>query len=68
MVIFLMMLREIHRRGGEFQHAWAVMMAMLVMSFPLEALQVSKSGGFFWLIMFYLYMCQRKQPPAAGYA
>jgi hypothetical protein len=68
MVIFLMMLREIHRRGGEFQHAWAVMMAMLVMSFPLEALQVSKSGGFFGLIMFYLYMCQRKQPPAAGYA
>lgn len=64
MIILLMMLIRIRRRGGEWQHAWAVMMAMLVMSVPLEALQVSKSGGFFWLTMFYLYMCQRKRTEA----
>src|SRR5439155_18705920 len=58
--ILLTMLTTIKRRGGEYQHAWAVVMAMLVMSVPMEALQVSKSGGFFWLIMFYLLLCQRR--------
>jgi len=59
-MIFLTMLATIKRRGGEYQHAWAVVMAMLIMSVPMEALQVSKSGGFFWLIMFYLLFCQRR--------
>ena len=58
--ILLTMLIEIKRRGGEYQHAWAIVMAVMVMSIPFEALQVSKSGGFFWLLMFYLLMCQRR--------
>jgi hypothetical protein len=58
------MLAHIKKRGGEYQHAWAVVVAMLVMSVPLEAMQISKSGGFFWLIMFYLLMCQRR--PTGG--
>jgi hypothetical protein len=64
--ILLTMLIEIKRRGGEYQHAWALVMALMVMSIPFEALQVSKSGGFFWLLMFYLLMCQRRgvrRPP-----
>lgn len=60
--IFWIMLSEIRRQGGEWQHAWALVMAMFVMSIPLEALQVSKSGGFFWLTMFYMLRCQRKLP------
>jgi hypothetical protein len=59
-IILLTMLQTIKRRGGEYQHAWAVVMAMAVMCIPMEALQVSKSGGFFWLIMFYLLFCQRR--------
>ncbi|MBA3656287.1 MAG: hypothetical protein H0W69_02920 [Gemmatimonadaceae bacterium] len=58
------MLTHIYRRGGEWVHASAIVLAMMVMSVPLEALQVSKSGGFFWLLMFYLYSCQRKTPAA----
>lgn len=58
--ILLTMLREMYRRRGEFEHGWAVVAAMMTMSIPLEALQVSKPGGYFWLIMFYLTMCQRK--------
>jgi hypothetical protein len=58
--ILLTMLIEIKRRGGEYKHAWAIVLAMMVMCIPLEALQVSKSGGFFWLLMFYLLMCQRR--------
>ncbi len=59
------MLTHIYRRGGEWVHAWAIVFAMMVLSVPLEALQVSKSGGYFWLLMFYLYSCQRKTPPGA---
>lgn len=66
--LLLTILREIHRRRGEWEHAWAVLVAMLVMSVPFEAFQVSKTGGFFWLLMFYLYMCQRKPLPAARVA
>lgn len=50
----------IRRRGGESAHAWATVAAMAVMALPLEALQVSKSGQFFWIVMFYLLMCQRR--------
>ncbi|HUR91684.1 MAG TPA: O-antigen ligase family protein [Gemmatimonadaceae bacterium] len=60
--IFWIMLEDIRRHRGEFQHAWALVMAMFVMSVPLEALQVSKSGGFFWLAMFYMLRCQRRFP------
>ena len=66
--ILLTMLVEIKRRGGEYQHAWAIVISMMVLSIPLEALQVSKSGGFFWLVMFYLLMCQRRRPPALAVA
>jgi hypothetical protein len=59
--ILLTMLVEIKRRGGEYKHAWALVVAMMVMCIPFEALQVSKSGGFFWLLMFYLLMCQRRE-------
>jgi hypothetical protein len=62
--IFLTMLFTIQKRGGEYAHAWAVVMAMLLLAVPVEALQVSKSGTFFWLIMFYLYFCQRRAPVA----
>lgn len=58
--IVLRMVYTIHKKGGEWRHAYAVIAAMLVLSVPLEAFQVSKSGGFFWLIMFYLYFCQRR--------
>ena len=54
------MLSQIKKRGGEYQHAWGVVMAMLVLCVPLEAMQISKSGGYFWLLMFYLLMCQRR--------
>jgi hypothetical protein len=63
--IFILVLVEIHRRGGEIEHAVAILLAMLLMNIPLEALQVSKSGGFFWLIVFYLLLCQRKRPRSA---
>ncbi|HEY8176681.1 MAG TPA: hypothetical protein VIF32_13360 [Gemmatimonadaceae bacterium] len=66
--MLLTILVEIKRRGGEYQHAWAIVISMLVLSIPLEALQVSKSGGFFWLVMFYLLMCQRRRPPALAVA
>jgi hypothetical protein len=62
-IILLTMLIEIKRRGGEYQHAWAMVIGMLLLSIPLEALQVSKSGGFFWLLMIYLLMCQRRYRP-----
>jgi hypothetical protein len=58
--IMLNMLLHIKRDGGEFHHAWALMLAMLVFAIPMEALMVSKSGTLFWLIMFYLYFCQRR--------
>jgi hypothetical protein len=58
--IVIVMLVHIHGMRGEWRHACAVIAAMLLMSIPLEAFQVSKSGGFFWLIMFYLYFCQRR--------
>lgn len=60
--ILLRMLYTIHQRNGEWQHAFALVAAMLVLSLPMEAFQVAKSGGFFWLIMFYLYFCQRRVP------
>lgn len=63
--ILLTMLREMYLRRGEYEHGWAVVAAMMVLSVPLEALQVSKPGGFFWLILFYLLMCQRKPLPPA---
>jgi hypothetical protein len=56
-------LLEIYRKGGEFEHAAGTMAAMLIMSLPLEAFQVSKSGGYFWLLIFYFLMCQRKKDP-----
>lgn len=58
--IIINMLIHIKRDGGEFHHAWALVLAMLVFSIPMEALMVSKSGTLFWLIMFYLYFCQRR--------
>jgi hypothetical protein len=58
--ILWIMLKTIRKRGGELHHALAVVVAMMVMSIPLEAMQLSKSGGFFWLIMFYLLCCQRR--------
>ena len=61
--IIFTILFTIRRRGGESAHAWAIVAAMMVMSIPLEALQVSKSGGFFWILMFYLLMCQRRWRP-----
>ena len=64
-IIFAYFLREIHRRGGEIEHALGVVLAMLVLSIPLEAMQVSKSGGFFWLVFVYLLMCQRKLDPTS---
>ena len=60
--IVLRMLYTIYGRNGEWQHAFAVVAAMLVLSLPMEAFQVAKSGTFFWLIMFYLYFCQRRVP------
>lgn len=62
MVYFLYL---IYHRGGEIEHAVGVTLAMLIMSIPFEAMQVSKSGGFFWLVYFYLLLCQRKLAPAA---
>jgi hypothetical protein len=62
-LILWYMLIQIKKRGGEYQHAWGVVMAMLVLCVPLEAMQISKSGGFFWLLMFYLLMCQRRVQP-----
>ena len=67
-VILLYMLNLIRKQRGEYAHAWAVVMAMMVMSVPLEAMQISKSGGFFWLIMFYLLMCQRRPQKARAVA
>jgi hypothetical protein len=61
MTYFIYLIRQ---RGGEWEHAVGVTAAMLVMCIPLEAMQVSKSGGFFWLLYFYLLMCQRKLAPA----
>jgi hypothetical protein len=63
MTIMVMMILEIRRRGGEWEFALATLVAMLMMSVPFEALQVSKPGGFFWLILIYLLMCQRKPRP-----
>ena len=60
MSIMVVAILEIRRRGGEWEFAVSMIAAMLMMSIPLEALQVSKSGGFFWLILIYLLMCQRK--------
>jgi hypothetical protein len=64
-VILLTMLSAIKKRGGEYQHAWGTVAAMMVMCVGLEAMQISKSGGFFWLLMFYFLMCQRRDVPAA---
>ena len=64
-LILWYMLVQIKKRGGETAHAWAVVMAMLVLCVPLEAMQLSKSGGYFWLLMFYLLMCQRRDTSPA---
>src|SRR5258708_12393767 len=40
--ILLTIFPDIHLRRAEWEHAWAVVMAMLVMSVPLQAFQVSK--------------------------
>jgi hypothetical protein len=56
-------LLQIWKRGGEFEHAAGTMAAMLIMSLPLEAFQVSKSGGYFWLLIFYFLMVQRRKDP-----
>jgi hypothetical protein len=66
--ILLRMLYTIQVRRGEWQHAFALVAAMLVLSLPMEAFQVAKSGGFFWLLMFYLYFCQRRVPAGAQMA
>jgi hypothetical protein len=66
--ILLRMLYTIQVRRGEWQHAFALVAAMLVLSLPMEAFQVAKSGGFFWLLMFYLYFCQRQVPRGARMA
>jgi hypothetical protein len=66
--IVIRMLYTIHVKKGEWRHAYATIAAMLVMSLPMEAFQVSKSGAWFWLIMFYLYFCQRRVVGTAAIA
>jgi hypothetical protein len=65
-ILMIYFLYKIYSLGGEIEHAVGITLAMLVMCIPFEAMQVSKSGGFFWLTYFYMLQCQRKLAPATA--